>query len=55
MNRSKEDNVNPAEKHERPEEEPQLVPPDLDLGVTDDEEEEKKEGNKLPPAKPPMI
>jgi hypothetical protein len=51
MNPSKEDNVKRAEKHDRPEE-PQLVPPDLDI---DEGDEEKKEGTNLPPGMPPKV
>jgi hypothetical protein len=53
MTPPKDDNVNPADKHDRPEdEEAQLVPSDLDIG---EEEEEKNKGTDLPPAMPPMI
>jgi hypothetical protein len=53
MNPSKEGNVNPPDKHNRPEdEEPQLVPSDLDV---DEGEEEKEKRTDLPPAMPPMI
>jgi hypothetical protein len=53
MKSSTEDNLNRAEKNDRPdEEEPQLVPPDLDL---EEGEEAKKEGTGLPPAMPPKV
>jgi hypothetical protein len=53
MNPAKEGNVNPPDKHDRPEdEEPLLVPLDLEI---DEEEEEKNESTGLPPAMPPMI
>jgi hypothetical protein len=53
MNPSKEDNVNPADKRDRAEdEEPQLVPPDLEI---DEGDEKKNKGTDLPPAMPPMI
>jgi hypothetical protein len=53
MKPSKEDNVNRAEEHDRPDdEEPQLVPPDLDI---DEGDEAKKEGAELPPAMPPKV
>jgi hypothetical protein len=58
MKPSAEDNVNRAEKHDRPDEdEPQLVPPDLDLGEGDEAkgDEAKKEGTELPPAMPPKV
>jgi hypothetical protein len=55
MKSSTEDNVNRAEKNDRPdEEEPQLVPPDLDLDI-EEGEEAKKEGTGLPPAMPPKV
>jgi hypothetical protein len=55
MNPSKEDNVNPDDKHDGPEDkELQLVPPDLDIDE-EEEEEEKNKGTDLPPAMPPMI
>jgi hypothetical protein len=53
MNPSKEGKVNPADKHDRPEDqEPRLVPTDLDIEEGD---EEKNKGTDLPPAMPPMI
>jgi hypothetical protein len=53
MTPPKDDNVNPADNHNRPEDEaPQLVPSDLDI---DEGEEEKNKGSDLPPAMPPMI
>jgi hypothetical protein len=58
MKPSTEDNVNRAEKHDRPdEEEPQLVPPNLDLGEGDETkgDEAKKVGTELPPAMPPKV
>ena len=57
MKSSIEDKANRAEKNDRPDdEEPQLVPPDLDLGVDIEEgEEAKKEGTGLPPAMPPKV
>jgi hypothetical protein len=54
MKSSIEDKANRAEKNE--DEEPQLVPPDLDLGVDIEEgEEAKKEGTGMPPAMPPKV
>lgn len=57
MKSSIEDKANRAEKNDRPDdEEPQLVPPDLDLGVDVEEgEEATKEGTGLPPAMPPKV
>jgi hypothetical protein len=57
MKSSIEDKANRAEKNDRPDdEEPQLVPPDLDLGVDIEEgDEAKKEGTGLPPAMPPKV
>jgi hypothetical protein len=53
MKPSKEDNVNRAEKHGRPDgEEPQLLPPDLEI---DEGDEAKKEETDLPPAMPPKV
>ena len=53
MKPSKEDNVNRAEEHDRPDdEEPQLVPTDLDI---DEGDEAKKEGTELPPTMPPKV
>jgi hypothetical protein len=55
MKPSKEDEVNPAEKHHRPDDkepEPQLVPPDLDV---DEGDEPKKEETDLPPAMPSKV
>jgi hypothetical protein len=51
------DKASGAEKNDRPDdEEPQLVPPDLDLGIDSDEgEEAKKEGTGMPPAMPPKV
>jgi hypothetical protein len=55
MKSSTEDNVNRAEKNDRPDdEEPQLVPPDLDLDI-EEGEEAKKAGTGLPPAMPPKV
>jgi hypothetical protein len=55
MKSSPEDNVNRAEKNDRPDdEEPQLVPPDLDLEI-EEGDEAKKEGTGLPPAMPPKV
>jgi hypothetical protein len=53
MKSSTEDNVNRAEKQDRPDdEEPQLIPPDLDI---DEGDEAKEEGAGLPPAMPPKV
>ena len=57
MKSSIEDKANRAEKNDRPdEEEPQLVPPDLDLDLDIEEgDEAKKEETGLPPAMPPKV
>jgi hypothetical protein len=53
MKSSTEDTVNRTEKNDRPDdEEPQLVPPDLEI---DEGDEAKKEGTELPPAMPPKV
>ena len=53
MKPSTEDSVNRAGKNDRPnDEEPQLVPPDLDI---DEGDETKKEETDLPPAMPPKV
>jgi hypothetical protein len=53
MKSSEAEKGNPDEKHDRADdEEPKLVPPDLDI---DEGDEEKNEGTDLPPAMPPKV
>ena len=52
MKSSEAEKGNPDERHDRADDEPKLVPPDLDI---DEGDREKNEGTDLPPAMPPKV